>query len=171
MTELVTARLSLRRPGDADAGFVHELVNQPSWLRHIGDKQVRSLDDARRYIAEGPLATFARFGFGLYCVERRSDGLPLGLCGLVKRDYLPEPDIGFAFLDRHCGQGYAAESAVAVLGHAAHPCGLARVGAIVAPANLRSMHLLEKLGFAFERWVDVPDGTAPLRFYGRALGG
>src|SRR5262249_39747755 len=110
-----TARLRLRELGDDDAAFILELVNEPGWLRFIGDRNVHSLQDARGYIARGPVASYARFGYGLWAVDSRERGEPLGMCGLIRRDSLPEPDLGFAFLARHHGRGYAREAAAAAI--------------------------------------------------------
>ncbi len=167
MTVLATARLRLRRLVLDDAPFVHELVNQPSWLAYIGDRQVRSLEDARGYLTTGPLASYAQHGFGLYAVERSHDGVAIGLCGLLKREQLDDVDIGFALLDRHGGHGYAIEAAAAVVEHARHAIGLDRLVAIVAPDNARSIRLLEKLGLAFERTITLPGQTASLRLHAR----
>ena len=151
MSGLRTPRLLLRRLTRADAAFVQSLVNDPDWLRHIGDRGVRTLADAERYIRTGPLAMYETYGFGLYAVERRSDGAVMGLCGLVKRDTLPEFDLGFAFLPAYRGEGYAREAALQVLAEAREAFGLPRVLAITSLHNARSMKLLEALGFRFER--------------------
>src|SRR5690606_38235364 len=100
---LETQRLVLRRLSAADAPFVLELLNDPAWLEHIGDRGVRTLDDARAYLAAGPVAMYAEHGFGLYLVEVREDGAPAGICGLVRRDFLDDVDLGFAFLPRYRG--------------------------------------------------------------------
>ena len=107
---LETERLLLTHLDPADAAFILELLNEPSWLRFIGDKNVHSLDDARRYIENGPMAMYAAKGFGLYRVALKETDTPIGICGLIKRDTLPEPDIGFAFLPRAWGAGYAREA-------------------------------------------------------------
>jgi ribosomal-protein-alanine N-acetyltransferase len=146
MMVLETERLRLREFVPEDAAFILELVNEPDWLRFIGDRGIRDLDAARRYIEEGPRAMQAKHGFSLWCVESRRDGLPLGMCGLIKRDNLEHVDIGFAFLARHRGQGYAREAAAATLAQA-RALGLGRLAAITDPANIRSIRLLETLGF------------------------
>lgn len=143
---LETERLSLREFQPGDAAFILELVNEPDWLRFIGDRGIRDLEAARRYIAEGPQAMQVRLGFSLWCVETRAERTPLGMCGLIKRDTLEHVDIGFAFLARHRGQGYAREAAAATLLHA-RGLGIAPLAAITDPANLRSIRLLEVLGF------------------------
>ncbi|PZQ14706.1 MAG: GNAT family N-acetyltransferase [Rhodanobacter denitrificans] len=171
MTVLATARLRLRRLVLDDAAFVLELVNQPSWLAYIGDKQVRSLEDARGYLAAGPLASYAQHGFGLYAVERASDAIAIGLCGLLRREHLDDVDIGFALLDRHGGHGYAYEAAAAVVEYARQAIGLDRLVAIVAPGNMRSIRLLEKLGLAFERTITPPGQATPLRLHARNWAG
>jgi len=155
-----TPRLHLRHVADGDAPFILELLNEPAFLRNIGDRGVRTLDDARRYITERMLASYQRHGFGMYAVEPRGGGAPLGLCGLVKRDSLTDVDLGYALLQRHWGHGYALEAAQAVLGHAEHDLGLARIVAITAPDNEPSMALLRKIGLRFEKIVDLPEGES-----------
>jgi RimJ/RimL family protein N-acetyltransferase len=153
MALLQTERLELREFAVDDAPLVLELVNDPLWIRFIGDRNVRSLDAARDYIAK-LRRSYEENGFGLYLVERRSDREPLGMCGLVKRDTLPAPDIGFAFLERHRGEGYALEAARATLDYARAQLGLARVLAIATADNERSGNLLMKLGFVRQRSGD-----------------
>lgn len=148
-----TERLTLRRLTVDDAEFVFALLNEPSWLRFIGDKGVRTLEDARAYIENGPLAMYQRFGFGLYVTERRTDGVPMGMCGLIKRDGLDDVDIGFAFLPAYWGRGYAFEAAAAVMDYGRNVIGLTRIVAITAPDNESSARLLEKLGLRFDRMI------------------
>ncbi|MBS1785279.1 MAG: GNAT family N-acetyltransferase [Acidobacteria bacterium] len=143
---LDTPRLHLRPFQLDDAAFVLRLLNEPSFIENIGDKGVRTLDDARRYLTTGPMASYAAHGHGLLAVERTSDGAPIGMCGLLKRDTLEHPDLGYAFFPEAWGQGYALEAARAVLQNAKRD----RVLAIVSPGNAASIRLLEKLGFTFE---------------------
>ena len=169
MTVLETPRLRLRRLDHADAPFILRLVNEPSWRQNIGDKGVRTLEDAVRYLTEGPLAMYARHGFGLYAVTRRGDDAPIGLCGLIRRDTLPDADIGYAFLPEFWGQGYAREAAVATLDHARRDFALPRLLAITAPHNAASIRLLEQLGFALERVECLGGATQPSHVYALAL--
>jgi RimJ/RimL family protein N-acetyltransferase len=150
---LQTARLELRHLERADAPFILGLLNEPSWLRHIGDKHVRTLGDAERYIEEGPITMYARLGFGLYLVESRHDGEPMGLCGLIKRETLDDVDLGFAFVPRCWGQGYAYEAAAAVISYARRSLGIGRIVAITSPDNDASGRLLRRLGFALGNQV------------------
>lgn len=164
MTVLETERLTLRRLTFDDAAFIHRLVNEPSWLEFIGDKGVRNLDDARNYIRTGPMQMYEQYGFGLYVVQPKGDSTPLGLCGLIKRDVLPDVDIGFAFLPEFWGRGYAREAACAVLEHGRRDFGLRRIVAITSLHNTSSMKLLEKLGMRFEGLLDLgPAG--PVRLF------
>ncbi|HEY8410690.1 MAG TPA: GNAT family N-acetyltransferase [Pyrinomonadaceae bacterium] len=151
MTVLETERLILRHFNLDDAPFVLTLLNEPSFLHYIGDKKVRTLDDARQYITNGPRASYERHGFGLYRVELAGSNTPIGMCGLLKRDELPDPDIGFGFLPDYWNKGFAFEAATAVLTHARERLKLHRVLAIVNPDNDASIKLLEKLGLRFER--------------------
>jgi RimJ/RimL family protein N-acetyltransferase len=158
MQIIETERLALRELDATDAPFILRLVNDPSWLRFIGDRGIRTVADAEGYIAKGPAVSYAQHRFGLWLVSRKADGAPLGMCGLLKRDTLDDVDIGFAFLPEFGGQGYAREAAVATLAHGRAAFGLKRIVAITAPDNTRSIQLLGKLGFRFERMIRlVPD--------------
>jgi RimJ/RimL family protein N-acetyltransferase len=164
-----TDRLVLRRVTVADAPFILELLNDPDWLRFIGDKGVRTPEDARGYIETGPLASYARHGFGLYAVALRTDPTPIGLCGLVKRDVLPDVDIGYALLPQFRGSGYAHEAAAAVLRLARDEVGLPRIAAITNTDNARSIRVLDKLGLAFERMVRLSPDAPEIRYFARSL--
>ncbi len=150
MTILHSERLRLRCVDPGDAPFYLALLNDPAWIRNIGDRGVHTLEQARKAIADGPVAMYAKLGFSLYLVERAADRLPLGLCGLIKRDALAEVDIGYAFLPEHRGQGYAIEAARTVLAHARDTLGMRRLMAITSPDNVSSNQLLGKLGFRFD---------------------
>lgn len=171
MKPLETPRLVLRRLTLDDADFILRLVNEPAWLQFIGDRGVRSLDDARAYLRKGPLALYDRFGFGPLRVERRSEAGPIGICGLIKRDTLPDVDLGFAYFPEFWGQGYAYEAAAAVLQTAVSDYGLTRVVALTALENPRSIRLLEKLGLRFERIIRVTPDAPDSRLFGLQLPG
>jgi [ribosomal protein S5]-alanine N-acetyltransferase len=166
MHVLETDRLVLRRFTLDDAEFIFRLVNDPSWLRFIGDKNVHSLDDARRYLREGPLDMYQRYGFGMYRVEERASGTPAGMCGLIKRDTLPDVDVGYAFLPEFRGKGYAYEAAAAVLAHGNRVFGLRRIVAITTPSNETSIRVLEKAGMKFERLLELTPGD-PVNLFAR----
>jgi RimJ/RimL family protein N-acetyltransferase len=153
---LETDRLLVRRLVLDDADFMLELLNEPAFLENIGDRGARTLTDARRYIARGPVASYRKFGFGLYLVELKDSGTPIGICGLLKRETLDDVDIGFAFLQRYWSQGYARESAAAVMHYGWTTLGLPRIVAITKPTNQASIALLEKLGLRYERNIALP---------------
>lgn len=168
MKTLETDRLTIRRMSVDDAPFMLRLLNEPSWLRFIGDRGVRTLAEARRYIETGPVDSYARLGFGFCLVELREDpdrGVPIGICGLAKRDYLDDVDIGYALLPQHEGRGYAVEAARAVLAHARAELGLARIVATTRPANAGSQKVLDRLGLRFERAIRHPDDGRELLLY------
>jgi RimJ/RimL family protein N-acetyltransferase len=169
LPELETARLVLRRFTFDDAQFVVELLNQPSFIANIGDRGVRNADDARRYLRDGPMAMYEKFGFGLWHVALRSDGAPVGMCGLLRRDILPDADVGYALLPEFWGQGYAFEAAGATLRHGAGKFGLTRVIGVVSEGNTPSIRTLEKLGMSFERMFSMRPGEPDVRLYGRML--
>jgi len=156
LIETERLRLRLLRDDDGDAAAMLELLNEPGFHRYIGDRGVRTLAQARDYIRNGPLVSYGQHGFGMYAVERRSDGAWLGNAGLVYRAALPHVDVGYALLERHAGHGYALEAARAVLRHARETLGLGVLCAIVTPGNERSMALLRKLGFQANGSVRLP---------------
>ena len=149
MKILETERLKLRTIHPDDAAFYYALVNDPTWIEHIGDKGIRSVEGARTAIIEGPCAMQQRCGHSLYVMERKRDGQPLGLCGLIKRDSLPEVDIGYAIRPAYFGQGYTYEAASAVVAYARDVLGIKRLMGITNPANTVSISLLAKLGLTF----------------------
>ncbi len=164
-----TPRLVFRRLDERDAPFILELLTDPDWLRYIGDKGVRDLDDARRYIAEGPVAMYAKHGFGLFLVGRKPSGAPMGLCGLIRREGLDDADVGYAFLPRFRGCGYAEEAAAEMLRFARDRVGLGRLVAITTAENERSIRVLEKLGFASEGMIRLTPESREVRLFGRTL--
>jgi [ribosomal protein S5]-alanine N-acetyltransferase len=161
---ITTPRLILRELNADDAAFILELLNEADFVRFIGDKGVRNLADAKDYIRNGPIHSYASNGFGLYAASLR-DGPPLGICGLVKRDGLDAPDLGFAFLARHRSKGYALEASEAVLERGRKVSKLPRILAITTPDNHRSIGLLEKAGFKFEGMITLNDGAEELNLF------
>lgn len=145
-----TSRLRLEKLALTDAPFVLKLVNEPGWIRFIGDRGIRNLDNAETYIITGPQKSYADHGFGLFKVSLL-DGTPIGMCGLLQRSYLEHPDIGFAFLEDYSGVGYALEAATATMEYARDTLGLKTIMATTLPENERSIRLLEKLGLRFIR--------------------
>jgi RimJ/RimL family protein N-acetyltransferase len=163
MTELETKRLLVRRLTADDAEFVLTLLNEPSFLRYIDDKKVRNLDEARQYILNGPVASYERHGFGLNLVELKESHTPIGICGLLKRDELPDPDIGFALLPDFWNKGFAFEAATAVLQDAR----LERILAITSLDNDASSNLLQRLGFRFEKVTRLSADGEQLKLFTR----
>jgi RimJ/RimL family protein N-acetyltransferase len=155
-----TTRLRLRQLTLDDATLVLALLTDPDFIRNVGDRGVHSATDARRYIESGPLASYERYGFGLYLVELKSPAEGIGMCGLLRRDTHPDVEIGFGLLPRFRRQGYTLEAARAVVQLATGPLGLTRIVAIAAPFNLASIRILETLGLKYERRVNfAPDGS------------
>jgi RimJ/RimL family protein N-acetyltransferase len=167
---LVTERLRLRHLTRADTAFLLELLNDPAFIANIGDRGVRTAADAVGYVEKGPGASYLRNGFGLYLVEVAATATPVGLCGLVKRDTLPDVDVGFAFLPAFRSQGYALEAARAVLAEARERVGLTRLVAIVKPGNAPSARLLTKLGMRLEGRIRLPHDPEELELYSIRLG-
>lgn len=165
MKVLDTERLTLRWVEKDDAAFIRRLLNEPGWIQYIGDKGIRTMDDARNYIKNGPRAMYEREGFGLFLTERKVDQTPIGLCGLIKRDGLEDVDIGFAFLSEYQSQGYAYEAAQATV-ELAKDIGIKRLVAITTKDNETSSKLLEKLDMQLEGYVTLPNDTEELKQYG-----
>lgn len=169
MQILETERLVLRQLNSRDAAFILRLVNEPSWLRYIGDKGVSTTEDAENYIRTGPGDMYRRLGFGLWLVALKPAMDPIGICGLLKRDTLDDVDIGFALLPEFCRNGYTFEAATATLRHAKTRLELDRVVAITTPDNTASCGLLEKLGFGLEKLVQLAPDDDVLRLYSLSL--
>jgi RimJ/RimL family protein N-acetyltransferase len=164
MDILDTERLRLRTLTLDDAPFYLEVVNTSGFIEYIGDRGIRTVDAARKAIAEGPMAMQAALGHSLCLVERKQDGAPIGMCGLIKRDTLPEVDIGYAFLPQFGGKGYATEAAAGVLAYAP-TIGIRRVLAITSPGNAGSNAVLKKIGMRFEELVQLtPEDTGTLLY-------
>jgi RimJ/RimL family protein N-acetyltransferase len=165
LSVLETQRLVVRRLTTTDAGFILKLLNEPSFIKNIGDKGVRSEADAARYIETGPVNSYERNGFGLYLVSLKEGDVPIGICGLLKRETLEDVDIGFAFLPEFWSRGYAVESAAAVMDYGRNTLGLRRIAAITSPDNDGSIRVLEKIGFRFERMIHLSDSEPEVRLF------
>jgi RimJ/RimL family protein N-acetyltransferase len=163
---LETERLLLRPFSADDADFILELVNEPSFIQNIGDRGVRTLEDARAYILKGPVASYARNGFGLCLVALTETNQSIGMCGLIKRNTLDDVDIGYAFLPKFWGKGYAVEAALAVKAYAKDAIGLKRIVAITDPGNEGSIRVLEKIGLRYERMVRLSADDIELKLFG-----
>ena len=162
---LETERLRLREFTLGDTEFIIELLNSPGWIEFIGDRNVKTHEQALLYLENGPLRSYQKHGFGLCLVERKEDGKGIGMCGLLQRETLDHPDIGFAFLPDYNGRGYAFEIASATLHHAKEKSGLTRISAITLPGNARSINLLEKMGMKYVRDFSFPNSDEQLLLY------
>ncbi len=166
MTVLETERLLLRRvEEERDAEFLLELLNEPPFIRFVADRGLRSVADARAYIAAKIAPSYAEFGFGFCVVELRASGERVGMCGLIKRETLEDVDIGYSFLERFWGRGYAYEAAAAVLKYGREVLGLPRVVALTATDNASSIRLIEKLGLRYTNSVQIPGYSTESRLY------
>jgi [ribosomal protein S5]-alanine N-acetyltransferase len=166
---LETERLILRQLTTDDAEFILKLLNDPSFIRNIGDRKVRNIEDACSYIVNGPVTSYVKNGFGLYLVQLKETNESIGMCGLIKRDGLDDVDIGYALLPKYWSQGYAVEAARAMLVYGRDVIGLRRLVAIVDPANEGSIRLLEKLGLRYEKMVRLSADDIDLKLFGTEL--
>jgi len=160
-----TDRLVLRKFTPHDAGFILRLLNEPSFLQSIGDRGVRTIEQAIHYLADGPIQSYARHGHGLYLVVLKETLQPIGMCGLLKRDRFPDADLGYAFLPEFWSRGYACESAAAVLRFARSSLALSRIVAFVSPGNAASVRVLEKLGFSFAGGTKLEPDASEVALY------
>lgn len=165
MNIIETERLFLRELNTGDAEFILELINEPGWIKNIGDRGIREIEGAIEYIQKGPAASYEKNGFGLWLVGLKETNEPIGMCGLIKRETLADIDIGFAFLERFWGKGFAIEAASAVMDFARSNLGLKRIVAITVSENLGSIKVLEKLGMRFERMMLMPGETEELKLF------
>lgn len=162
---LHTSRLSLRQFKVNDTAFIIELLNSPEWLKFIGDRNVRTTEQALAYLENGPFKSYQENGFGLWLVELKQTSQPIGICGLLKRDYLENPDIGFAFLPMFMNSGYAYEIVHATMVYANTELKLSKISAIVLSENVRSIRLLEKIGLHFVETLVTPGSDVELQVY------
>jgi [ribosomal protein S5]-alanine N-acetyltransferase len=169
MKILETERLLIRRFTSDDAPFILEQVNEPSFIQNIGDRNIRSVEDARAYLQNGAIASYEKHGFGLSLVILKETGESIGMCGLIKRDELDDVDIGYAFLPRYWSKGYAVEAARATMEYAREKIGLKRLVAIVDPANESSIRVLEKIGMRYEKMVKLSADDIDLKLFSIAL--
>jgi RimJ/RimL family protein N-acetyltransferase len=164
-----TERLRIREFNENDASFIVVLVNTDGWLKYIGDRNIKTDDQAREYLINGPIKSYYENGYGLYLVELIEEKIPIGMCGIIKRDTLEYPDIGYAFLPKYYGLGYAFEAAKQTLYHAEHHLKLNKILAITDPENSSSIKLLEKLGFVFQKFIKAPKDGSDLRLFSKLL--
>ncbi len=162
---LETERLFIRQLTIDDANFIFELLNDPSFIQYIGDRNIRSVEDAQAYVLNGPVASYAQNGFGLSLVILRATGESIGMCGLIKRNELEDVDIGYAYLPRYWFKGYAVEAALAMKSYAKETVRLKRLVAIVNPTNTSSIRVLEKIGMKFESMFKRPESVIDLKLF------
>lgn len=167
--QLETERLFLRRVTLDDAGLMLAIWNDPAFVRNVGDRGIRTTEQAREAMQAGALKLYANYGYGPYSMVLKADGSQIGICGLFRRDNLEDPDIGFAVLPDFCSRGYAGEAAFAVLKHARDDLGIQKLTAIVSPDNAPSIGLIEKLGLVFERMITMPGDDEAISLYSAAL--
>ena len=165
MEIIESERLFLRPLTLDDSEFILELLNTEGFIKYIGDRNVKTIAQANEYLLNGPLKSYDTNGFGLSLVELKTDRTPVGMCGLLKRDYLDHPDIGFAFLPNYTGKGYAYEIAKEIIHHGLQKLHMENILAIVLPENSSSVKLLEKLGFRYEKNFISPDTNEELCLY------
>ena len=162
---LETERLSLREFNTTDATFIIQLLNSKGWLKFIGDRHIKTLEQAENYLTNGPMKSYSVNGFGLSMVELKNTHTPIGMCGLIKRDNLPDIDIGFAFLEEFMGNGYAFEIAQATINFAKENLHKETILAITIPTNVRSINLLKKIGMKFEKNFSFEGSTEELMLF------
>lgn len=162
-----TDRLALSKLTAEDAPFILELLNDQAFLKYIGDRKVRTLEEARMYILNGPIKSYRKHGFGLYLTTLKKYGTPIGICGLLKRDNLDDADIGFAFLPEFRRQGFGYEATSATLQYGRDQLGLKRIVAITQANNKGSIRLLEKLEMQYQRIIRLSENEPELQLYGR----
>jgi RimJ/RimL family protein N-acetyltransferase len=165
MTITETTRIVIAELSAADAPFILTLTNTAEWLQFIGDRGIKTMEDAENYIINGPMASYAKYGHGLYLVSLKEGNTPIGICGLLQRTTLPDKDIGFALLPVYTGKGYALEAATAIIQYSKEQLGIQRIAAITLPGNARSIRLLVALGLSFEKMVQLEAGKDELMLF------
>jgi [ribosomal protein S5]-alanine N-acetyltransferase len=142
-------RLELKKLRISDAEFILTLLNTASWIKFIGERDVKSKEDAIAYIKKinsNPLTT--------YWVIKIKDGLKsIGLITLIQRAYLFHKDLGFALLPAYNGQNYAFESSQLLLQNLKSNSDDTIIQAVTLSNNDLSIKLLNRLGFKFENEI------------------
>ncbi len=162
---LNSANLALREASSSDAAFVLALINQPAWKQHIANHSISTLGGAEEYIRDKLVSHYKLHGFGLWVVETKANSIPVGLCGLLKRDSLEHIDLGYGFLPNYWGQGFAHEASVLCLRYAFEKLEQSKVWAITTPANERSIKLLSRLQFVFKKQYSHPGSSDVLSLF------
>jgi RimJ/RimL family protein N-acetyltransferase len=162
---LKTERLRLREFNLHDSEFIIELFNSPGWLKFIGDRKVKTIAQAQYYLEHGPIKSYRENGYGLYLVVKKDDDKSIGMCGILNRDTLDHPDIGFAFLPNYNGKGYALEIANATMIYAKEKLSIPRITAITLPQNYKSIKLLEKMGLKYHKRFVFPNSKEELLLF------
>jgi len=168
MKAMETERLIIRELNLYDAKFILTLLNEESFIKNIGDKQVRTLADAQRYLLDGPMASYEKYGFGLLHIALKETFEPLGMCGLLKRDELKLPDLGYALLPQFWRKGYAKEACEFVLKYSKQTLNIQEISAVTSPENLASNNLLAFLGFKQLSTINLND--LPTFYFEKTLG-
>jgi RimJ/RimL family protein N-acetyltransferase len=167
--QLETERLYLRRVTLDDADLLLAVWNDPAFIEHVGDRGVRTVEEAAEAMKVGALKLYLDHGYGPYAMVRKDDGVRMGICGLFKRDNLDYPDIGFGVLPEFCGNGYAGEAAFAVLAHARDDLQIEKLTAIVSPGNAASIGLIKKLGLVLAGMITMPGDDEEICLYSKRL--
>jgi len=162
-----TQRLRLKEFTFDDAAFIIELLNSPGWLKFIGKREMNTIEQAQDYLSNGPLKSYSENGFGLNLVERKEDNAKIGMCGIIKRNHLDNPDIGFAFLPEFMGQGYAFEIVAETMVYAKNQLNISSISAITVAENSKSIRLLEKIGLRFIKSIVSPNNEELLLYSNR----
>lgn len=162
----MTRRLRLRWLTEADSELLLAIWNDAAFVRYVGDRGIRTVEEAAEAFREGPGRLYREFGYGPYRVALRDDDTAMGICGLFRREGLDDADIGYALLPQYCGQGYASEAATAVMHHARHTLGFKRLTALINPRNVGSIRLVEKLGMSYEKPLQMPGDDTEISLYG-----
>ena len=168
MILIETERLILREVNEADAPFILKLYNDPNWIKFIGDRNIKSIENAAEYIAEKIIKAYVAKGYGMYLVvlkKTKNKTVSIGQCGLVKREGLQFTDIGFGFLEAYCKQGYGYEAAKATLAYGYNKLGLSKIVGITSEENLASQRLLEKLGLKQTKIIELPNINGPSLYF------
>lgn len=162
---LKTERLNLTEFKITDASFFYELVNDPAFLEFIGDRNVKSISDAEKYLSDRIIPSYAKNGFGFYLVSTNGNNAPIGMSGIIDREGLDHIDVGFAFLSKSRGKGYAFEATDAVMKYATNTLKINPIVAITNTNNVKSINLLERLGLHFDKWIQLPQETEKIKLF------
>lgn len=149
MMKLESKRLLIRDTFVSDAPFYFELFNDPDWIKFISDKNLKSVEETEVYLKDILFKNSKTGGLGFFTVILKETGEPIGTSTALQREKLDYIDIGYGFLPKGRGKGYAIEATKLIIQYVREKFNQKKVYAFTVPENEKSQNLLKKLNFKY----------------------